>query len=190
MNSFVFSVLFPLIQKRCHLGFCYLSPCLRHPMPKLLMPFYYRSFDRAATVELFSLSLFLHSFLPNPVLVRKEKKYAKFPNLPPPHVRGKYFTDCHARRHGMPTMCPFSPHCSHPTPFGHRSACGIRLCVSVFSLLFFVSIFFFVTFITCTCLKGFPRLAPRLQSPTTVQYASKHRQQQPHQKGPLEPVPP
>ena len=35
-----------------------------------------------------------------------------------------------------------------------------------------------------------PRLAPRLQSPTTVQYASKHRQQQPHQKGPLEPVPP
>lgn len=51
-------------------------------------------------------------------------------------MRGKYFTDCHARRHGMPTMCPFSPHCSHPTPFGHRSACGIRLCVSVFSLLF------------------------------------------------------
>lgn len=60
------------------------------------------------------------------------------------------------------------------------------MCECVFVVVF-VSIFF-VTFITCTCLKGFPRLAPRLQSPTTVQYASKHRQQQPHQKGPLEPV--
>ena len=121
------------------------------------------------------------------MLVRKEKKVCKISQPPPPMCAESISLTVTLAATEYRQCCPPPPHCSHPTPFGHRSACGIRLCECVCFRCCFC-IYFFVTFITCTCLKGFPRLAPRLQSPTTVQYASKHRQQQPHQKGPLEPV--